>query len=872
MIMKRQILKGLPYAVLFLASFHFSWAQVADNFSDGDFTSSPVWQPDNAANWTIDNNRLRSNSSNANSIFYISTPSVKAIDAQWDFYVNLQFNTSSANYVDIFLTSDQADLTSAANNGYFVRIGGTPDEISLYKLTAGSPTLLINGTDGVTNASNNILRIKVIRDSNNVWTLARDASGAGSNFVMEGSVTDNTHSTSAFFGIRITQSTATFFSKHFFDDVVVGEIVVDTEPPSIVSVTPISATQLEVLFNENVEATSSQLSANYSVNNGVGNPTSAMRQADEKTVRLTFANPFPNATTSQLTVTGVKDILNNAIVMASQDFFFFQPVAAIGKDIIITEIFADPSPSVGLPEAEFIELYNRSQKIFDLQNWKLSDGSSTGILPTHLLYPGEYVILSATTSASQFNSFGATLGVPNFPTLNNSGDALTLSDNSNTQIDYVHYLDTWYRDEDKKQGGYTLELIDPENPCGEDENWVASDATTGGTPGSQNSVFANKPDHTGPKLISVIPSSSTELLIRFNEKLSDELPSTADFIIIPNISITGISFTDASLRLFTLTLGENLQPAITYSIAVQNISDCNKNAVQDDFNDARFGLPEEAAAADIVINEILFNPRPTGVDFIEVYNNSTKFINLKNWAVSNFVNGTILNSRLITADDFLLSPGEYKVFTENSNVVKGEYISAVESNLFQVADLPSFNDAEGTAALVDTQSNIIDYVSYTDDDHTDFLKDDEGVSLERVSFKEPSSNKSNWKSASSTAGYATPGYLNSNSRGDFSGGKIVISPEIFEPIKGIPDFTQIQYNFDKGGFVANIKILDFQGREIKQIANNTILGTSGFFRWDGDMNDGSKARVGSYTVWVEVFDSKGTVDTFRKRVVVAGKF
>lgn len=275
MIMKRQILKGLPYAVIFLLSFHFSWSQVIDNFSDGDFSTNPTWQPDNAANWTIDNNRLRSNSSSASSTFYISTPSVKATNAQWDFFVNLQFNTSSANYVDIFLTSNQADLTNATNNGYFVRIGGTPDEISLYKLTAGSPALLINGTDGVTNSSNNSLRIKVIRDSNNLWTLERDVSGTGSNFVLEGSITDNTHATSAFFGIRITQSTSTFFSKHFFDDFVVGEIVVDTDPPSIVSATPISATQLDVLFNENVETTSAQLTANYSVNNAVGNPTLA---------------------------------------------------------------------------------------------------------------------------------------------------------------------------------------------------------------------------------------------------------------------------------------------------------------------------------------------------------------------------------------------------------------------------------------------------------------------------------------------------------------------------------------------------------------------------------------------------------------------
>jgi flagellar hook assembly protein FlgD len=61
------------------------------------------------------------------------------------------------------------------------------------------------------------------------------------------------------------------------------------------------------------------------------------------------------------------------------------------------------------------------------------------------------------------------------------------------------------------------------------------------------------------------------------------------------------------------------------------------------------------------------------------------------------------------------------------------------------------------------------------------------------------------------------------------------------------------------------------GREIRQLANNTTLATSGFFRWDGDTQDGTKARVGYYVVWVEVFSASGKVETFRKRVVVAAK-
>ena len=86
------------------------------------------------------------------------------------------------------------------------------------------------------------------------------------------------------------------------------------------------------------------------------------------------------------------------------------------------------------------------------------------------------------------------------------------------------------------------------------------------------------------------------------------------------------------------------------------------------------------------------------------------------------------------------------------------------------------------------------------------------------------------------------------------------------------NYTKINYNFDQGGYVANVKIYDAQGRTIKQLADNEILGTEGFFRWDGDADNGSKARVGYYVVAFEVFNDRGVVKTFRKRVVVATKF
>jgi len=860
-------MKKILIILSLICSAFVCYAQVTDNFSDDDLTTNPTWTPDNANNWTVVNGQLRSNSAVASSSFYITTPSAKAMEAQWNFYVQLQFNTSGANFVDVYLMSEQADLLSATNNGYFVRIGGTPDEISLYKMTAGVASLLINGTDGVTNRSNNPLRIKVIRSANNNWSLERDALG-GTNYLLEGTVTDNSFSTSNFFGFRIQQSTATFFNKHFFDEIYAGDIVVEKDPPLLSSLQVLSNTQLSLLFNESLNATSAQTTSHYSGSNNIGTPTLAKLQPDEKTVLLTFSQPFTNGVTHVLGISGVQDLVGNTIVPVNQSFLFFQPMPVNAKDIILTEFFADPSPQVGLPEAEFIEIYNRSTNPIDLNGWKFSDGNSVATFTSQIILPNQYWVVCANANVSFFFSSSNTKGVSNFPTLNNGGESLTLKTKEGLLIDSLSYSLAWYRDEDKQEGGWTLELIDTNNPCGEEDNWAASDDAQGGTPGKVNSVNANKPDLTGPKLLSVTVMNPNELLLRFDEKLEKPLTTVA-FNITPPIDVTSSSFTSLSLREIKLVLLQDLSPRQLYTLEITNLRDCNGNFILEDFNQLSFALPESAEPGDVLINEVLFNPRSGGADFVEIINLSPKYINLNGWSLANREEEISINLKLITEVDYILEPQGYLVFTVNGSVIKNEYPNALEENIFNTS-LPSMSDDEGSIAILSNEGTLMDYFVYDDGYHSQLLKDKEGVSLERITLTEPTNHADNWKSANSASGYATPGYLNSNSRPEspIDENAVRIEPEIFAPTVPGQDFAQISYRFDQSALAANIKIVDHQGRLIKEVANNETLGYEGFFRWDGDRDDGSKAKMGYYFVWFEVFDLGGMVKTYRKRVVV----
>src|ERR1700694_391889 len=155
----------LPLLFFFLPA-SYSLAQVQDNFSDGDFTANPPWSG-NTADWIVNvAGQLQSNSFTANSSFYLSTPSSLSLMTQWEFFVRLNFNTSSTTYADIFLTASAGDLVATGTKGYFVRIGNTQDEVSLYRKDGGGPPIkLIDGEDGITAGSDNLLRIRIVRNA-----------------------------------------------------------------------------------------------------------------------------------------------------------------------------------------------------------------------------------------------------------------------------------------------------------------------------------------------------------------------------------------------------------------------------------------------------------------------------------------------------------------------------------------------------------------------------------------------------------------------------------------------------------------------------------------------------------------------------------
>ena len=362
----------------------------------------------------------------------------------------MNFATSSTSLTRVYLSSNNSDLKIDLN-GYFVMIGNSDDEVSLYKQTGATITKIIDGIDDLVDGPFVAVRIKVTRDDLGNWELLADNTG-GTTFLSQGIVFDNTYSSSIFSGVycKYTQTRST---KFYFDDfIVTGSPFVDNILPTVLSATSISNTEVDVLFSENMEQTSVETLINFTLDNAIGNPISALQDVSNAAlVHLTFATSFTNNTNYFLTTENVNDLALNTLLNSLDNFLYFVSDFALLGDVLITEVMADFSPAIELPEEEYIEIYNNSTKTFDLNGWAIGDAASSVTLSNYILEPNAYVLLTNIGVAMQFgitNTLEA-----NLPSFNNSGDAVTLKSDAGILLDTIFFDLSWYEDSDKDDGG-----------------------------------------------------------------------------------------------------------------------------------------------------------------------------------------------------------------------------------------------------------------------------------------------------------------------------------------------------------------------------------------------------------------------------------
>lgn len=542
-------------------------------------------------------------------------------------------------------------------------------------------------------------------------------------------------------------------------------------------------------------------------------------------------------------------------------------------DIVITEILADPTPSAGLPNAEFIEIRNRSSSSFSLAGWRIGDaGTTVKIASSYTLGPDSIVILCSNSQVNNFSPFGKTIGVPGFPSLDNDGDVISLYSPEGKLIHAVAYSSEWYPNSLQKEGGWSLEMIDPGVPCSGAKNWTASTHSNGGTPGKKNSVDGITIDHDPPQLIRTYNKDSLTVIAVFNEPLDSASASgISNYSIDNNISIMNVQPLSPLFNQVALSLLGPFQKEKIYQLTVKQVTDCMNNAIGA-YHHSKAGWPQEPLQKDIVINEILFNPKPNAFDFVELYNCSDKVLDASRIFIANrTATGDIGSAKKISESIFNIYPGEHFVITEDASSLELNYFVKQTGFILPVSSMPSYPDDEGTVIITNSQGMLLDEVHYIDEWHFALITNPEGVSLERLDPAGNSSDNNNWHSASHTSGFATPTAINSQLRQVLnSDASLTIHPKVFSPDNdGYDDIAMIQYQIGEPGYVANVTIFDALGRPVRSLVKNGLTGLKGAWTWDGLNDKMETLPMGPYIIFTELFNLQGKKKYFKNSIMLA---
>lgn len=544
-------------------------------------------------------------------------------------------------------------------------------------------------------------------------------------------------------------------------------------------------------------------------------------------------------------------------------------LAVVFGDLVFSEIMADPEPAVGLPEVEYVELHNRTAQTINLSGWTFWYDGKSYAFPVSSIESNSYLVLCSKGNSLLFDANIPVSPFTSFPTLANGGKTLYLLSDDGNLVACVEYDDDWYGSGFKSKGGWSLECLDTDNLSGETANWTASVDSSGGSPGRVNSVKAVNPDNELPVCIHVYVPASGTLELHFSKSMDVSwLGNMSDFYFPQGSNIvTGILPGFPMYRKLTLNLSDTLVEGVIHELVLRGMTDISGNSAAD--TSIFVALPEKPDSFDLSLNELLFNPEASGSDYMEVVNRSDRCLDLSDiWLTSRNEAGLLNEGSRLTEQPVPALPGSYWVLSACADSLGVQCGSDSLSHFLTVANIPSMPDDAGNLVLITTDGQVLDEVTYSDDWHFVLMSDKEGVALEKIHPDKPSGRQDSWVSASSLAGYGTPGRKNSQYKEETTtdGTFLSISQAWLTPDNdGLDDLICIRLTLPEPATVSLI-LYDLTGRVVKYLLRNKWLGTDDEVCWDSTDEKGSLVSYGRYVLMGMYVTPSGKV--VKKKVVL----
>ncbi len=525
--------------------------------------------------------------------------------------------------------------------------------------------------------------------------------------------------------------------------------------------------------------------------------------------------------------------------------YFSTYLFAQNPTLLITEIFADPTPSKGLPEKEFLEIQNISNEDVNIKGFIISNNGAESILGEYLLPAREFLIVCKKDAEKEFLLFGKVLVINNLSLLNAGGN-LILKNPKKEIIQMINYGVDWYTP--KSSEGYSLEIIDNQKSCLGKENWASSTDGKGATPGKINAVSKTLILNAGP-VLSSSEIDKNVITLSFSQNLDSESLQNLDKIVFENKDIKIIK--NLSLPLFSSVLKFELNTLIInkekIAFNVKSPTNCLLQ-VGKDIEVFFYNLPK-SKKGDLFISEILYNPKSDQSEFFEIYNASEKDLNLKEFAVNAKAN-ELSSLRILSKNDLIIKSKTYIVFAKEKENFQIIYPN-LKDKFYEMSSFPSLSNTGGVLNLISPDSILYDSFIFNDNLHSKFITNSAGVSLERISFKVSGTTPSNVHSASQSVGFMTPAQANSSIETSKTENIFTLNRKtviVNDPSKSK---VTLSYAMNSLDYQATVNIFNKEGKLCKKIAGNKSLGINGQFEWDGTDNSGQILPIGYYFFHIE---------------------
>jgi hypothetical protein len=456
------------------------------------------------------------------------------------------------------------------------------------------------------------------------------------------------------------------------------------------------------------------------------------------------------------------------------------------QSVVINEIMYAPAGG----EPEWIELFNRTNLVINLNGWKVSDVFTTPATVTInqdvFIQPKSYLVLSRSAAIFDFHRYiPSEVFVLSLPALNNDVDGVILKDNRGLQMDSVLYTNQW-----GGTNGYSLERLSVNAGSNLPVNWGTSLDIEQSTPGRINSLTPKQFDLSvaGMNFNPRFPIEGDDVFISaFIRNNGSSFANSFDIEFY--IDTDSNNVVDKLLSIVSgLSLAAGDSSYIISTSPIQNITSKILAAVrivftedEDTLNNYFEKSVEPGFPAGIVlINEVMYNTEAGKPEWIEIVNASEDSINIKNWSISDVL--TTPTKSFITNSDVYLQLGEYIVIAKDTSFNSAH--PGVTAKVF-FANFGSLGNTSDGVVIYDFRNGIIDSLFYQSS-----WGGGRGLSLERISLSLPTNDRTNWTTSLSPKG-STPGAPNSILNvPDYKRNALVINEIMFDPGTDNSEFVE----------------------------------------------------------------------------------